>query len=132
MKGTVKLFKFIIDFMDELSDDEIQAILDNRASLKLQYTKAQKRRDNTGVKKIKKNVDIGEVRNKLEVMNSREEAEKYLVDLKLNKESLKQIAKFYNIAITTKDTNNRLVYKIVEGVVGAKLKFDVLLNTNLK
>lgn len=132
MKETVKLFKFIIDFIDELSDDDIQAILDNRASLKLQHTKTQKRRDNAGVKNVKKSVDIDEVRNKLEVMNSREEAEKYLVDLKLNKESLKQIAKFYNIVITTKDTNSRLVYKIVEGVVGSKLKFDVLLNTNLK
>ena len=108
MKETVKLFKFIINFIDELSDDDIQAILDNRASLKLQYKKAQKRRDNACIKKVKKNVDVDEVRNKLEVMNSREEAEKYLVDLKLNKESLKQIAKLYNIAITTKDTNNRL------------------------
>lgn len=132
MKETVKLFKFIINFIDELSDDDIQAILDNRASLKLQYKKAQKRRDNACIKKVKKNVDVDEVRNKLEVMNSREEAEKYLVDLKLNKESLKQIAKLYNIAITTKDTNNRLIYKIVEGIVGSKLKFEVLLNTNLK
>lgn len=41
-------------------------------------------------------------------------------------------AKKYNIPLGSKETNSQIVEKIVENIVGSKLKFDVLLNTNLK
>lgn len=44
----------------------------------------------------------------------------------------KSYCKRYNIPLGSKDTNVQIIDKLVENVVGSKLKFDALLNTDLK
>ena len=56
----------------------------------------------------------------------------YITSLELLKSELKAIAQKYNIPIGSKDTNTQIIDKIIENVVGSRLKFDALLNTNLK
>ena len=42
------------------------------------------------------------------------------------------MAKKYGVPIGSKETNSQIIDKIIENVVGSKLKFDALLNTDLK
>lgn len=56
----------------------------------------------------------------------------YITNLHLIKKELKAIAKKYNIPLGSKETNEQIVEKIIENIVGSKLRFDALLNTDLK
>lgn len=68
----------------------------------------------------------------MEAFSTREESMEYITSLELLKSELKAIAQKYNIPIGSKDTNTQIIDKIIENVVGSRLKFDALLNTNLK
>lgn len=75
---------------------------------------------------------LEEVCSKIESYTTREEVVEYINGLSLLKVDLKAIAKKYNIPLGSKETNQQIVEKIVENVVGSKLRFDALLNTDLK
>ncbi|MCS6105068.1 hypothetical protein DWV12_13475 [Clostridium botulinum] len=124
MKETIMTLKVIVDFFSQLTEEQISDIINNKAKLKLEYRKAKdnKKFDIKGIREICK---------KLENINSRDEGIKYLKSLNIRKNELKAIGKEYNIPFTTRDTNAQLIDKIIEGLVGAKLRFDALLNTNL-
>ncbi|HBJ1648789.1 TPA: hypothetical protein LA462_003337 [Clostridium botulinum] len=124
MKETIMTLKVIVDFLSQLTEEQISDIINNKAKLKLEYRKAKdnKKSDIKGIREICK---------KLENINSRDEGIKYLKSLNIRKNELKAIGKEYNIPFTTRDTNAQLIDKIIEGLVGAKLRFDALLNTNL-
>ncbi len=124
MKETIMTLKVIVDFLSQLTEEQISDIINNKAKLKLEYRKAKdnKKSDIKGIREICK---------KLENINCRDEGIKYLKSLNIRKNELKAIGKEYNIPFTTRDTNAQLIDKIIEGLVGAKLRFDALLNTNL-
>lgn len=128
MKETIAAFKFVLDFLSQLNEEQLSDVINNKAKLKLEYEKVtiNQERDTDNVENIK------EICNKIEALNSREEAIQYLQSININKNTLKAIVKQYNVPFTSKDTNAQLINKIVEGVVGAKLRFDALLNTNLE
>ena len=125
MKDTVTVLKLVIDFLDRLNENELYDIINHKAKLKLEYEKT----------KVSVDYDterVSEICKKLETITIREEATEYLKSLNINKNTLKEIVRQYNIPCTSKDTNTELIVKIVESVVGAKLRFDALLNTNLE
>lgn len=57
---------------------------------------------------------------------------KYINSLSLLKVDLKENAKKYNIPLGSKETNSQIIKKIVENVIGSKLRFNALLSTDLK
>ncbi|NFO31872.1 hypothetical protein FDB41_16890 [Clostridium botulinum] len=124
MKETIMTLKVIVDFLSQLTEEQISDIINNKAKLKLEYRKAEDNKK-SDIKCIR------EICKKLENINSRDEGIKYLKSLNIRKNELKAIGKEYNIPFTTRDTNAQLIDKIIEGLVGAKLRFDALLNTNL-
>lgn len=136
MKDTVKVMKFIFNFLDQLSESELTDVLNNKVELKLE----SKSNKNTITKKDTKNTSsnnlptnqLKDICDGLETMSSRAVAMDYLEKQNITKANLKAIASRYNIPVTTKDTNAKLIAKIVEGVVGSKLRFDALLDTDLK
>ena len=75
---------------------------------------------------------IDEVCDEIEKFTTREDAIEYISQLSLLKVDLKAIATKYNIPMGSKETNTQMIDKIVENVVGSKLRFDALLNTDLK
>lgn len=134
MKDTLKIMKFIIDFLDQLSESELSDVINNKVKLRLEYTSSNKHGINkvekgTSAKSIGEN-EIKDICNGLEKLSSRELAIEYLEKYNITKVTLKAIANRYNIPVTTKDTNAKLINKIVEGVVGSKLRFDALLDTD--
>lgn len=125
MKEQVQLLKIVFDFLDRLSEEQLQLLLLKKAKIKFEMEKEIINAPTT-------QVCLEEVCSKIEAFTTREEAIEYINTLSLLKADLKIIAKKYNIPLGSKETNGQIVEKIIENVVGSKLKFDALLNTDLK
>ncbi|MCM1201979.1 MAG: hypothetical protein NC312_12180 [Bacteroides fragilis] len=125
MKEQVQLLKTVFDFLDRLSEEQLQLLLSKKAKIKFEM---EKEIINTPATQI----CLEEVCSKIEEFTTREEAIEYINTLSLLKADLKIIAKNYNIPLGSKETNGQIAEKIIENVVGSKLKFDALLNTDLK
>lgn len=136
MKDTVTVMNFIFNFLDKLSESELKDVVNNKVELKLERKDIPKPITKKDTKKTSSNNllsnEIKDICDGLETMVSREVAKDYLEKQNITKANLKAIASKYNIHVTTKDTNSKLIAKIVEGVVGSKLRFDALLDTELK
>lgn len=125
MKEQIQLLKIVFEFLDHLSEEQLKLLMTKKAKLRLEVDK-----DPVEVPAVQ--IGIDEVCDKIETYTTREEAIKYVDSLALLKADLRSIAKKYNIPLGSKETNQQIIEKIVENVVGSKLKFDALLNTDLK
>lgn len=126
MKNQIQLLKIVIDFLDGLSEEQLRMIATKKTRLTLET-------ENTTKKEIKSlPICVDEICEKMEAFSTREEAMEYITNLGLLKSELKAIAQKYNLPIGSKDTNTQIIDKIIENVVGSRLKFDALLKTNLK
>lgn len=124
MKNEIKLIKIIVDMLDNLTEEQLSAILEKRAHLRLEFSAVQKE------SKISSEFS-DEFYVQLENCPSREIAQELFEKNNFKKTILKTIARHYSIPIGSKDSNSQIIDKIIETVVGSKLKFDTLLNTNL-
>lgn len=124
MKEQLKLFKILLDTIDRLSEEELSALLSGKAYLKFELSGEQKTNEPS-------HTIPDAFLAQLESCHSRESAQKYFDEANFSKITLKAIAKHYSIPIGSKDTNSQIIDKIIEIVVGSKLKYDTLLNTNL-
>ncbi|MFG6367490.1 MAG: hypothetical protein K1W16_03525 [Lachnospiraceae bacterium] len=126
MKEQIQLFKIVFDFLDNLSEEELQLLISKKARLNLEIEK-------TITEESKPmHVCVEKICEKIEGFSTREDALEYITGLSLLKAELKAVAKKYDIHIGSKETNNQIAEKIIENVVGSKLRFDALLNTDLK
>lgn len=124
MKDQIQLFKVVIDVLNQLSEEQLNDLVSKKARLRLEYPKKPEESQSALM-------PIDEICVKLDAFQSREEAYAFFEGLTITKADLKNIAKQYNIPLASKDTNAQLIEKIIENVVGSKLRFDALLNTNL-
>lgn len=126
MKEQIQLFKIIFDFLDNLSEEQLKLLIAKKARLNVEIEKTITEES----KPI--HICVEEICEKIEGFSTREDALEYITGLSLLKAELKAIAKKYDIPIGSKETNNQIAEKIIENVVGSKLRFDALLNTDLK
>lgn len=120
MKDVLSVLKIVSDFLNTLTDENIKDLIEGKATLKIEYPKAKKK------KEPKKNSLI-DICYTLELMETRSSARDYLNSANLTNKDLKIIAKEYNIPIMSKDKKSVIIEKIVEGIVGSKIRFDTLL-----
>ncbi len=125
MKDQIQLFKIVFDFLDNLSEEQLKLLIAKKARLNVEVEKTVTEEP----KPI--HICVEEICEKIEGFSTREDALGYITGLSLLKTELKAIAKKYDIPIGSKETNDQIVEKIIENVVGSRLKFDALLNTNL-
>jgi len=124
MKDTVALLKVIFDFLSSLSDEQLRNLIEKKIKLRIDNQKQ--------LEPEKKTVpDVGEICAKLNIFTTKEQARDLFNNIVADKPTLKEIAKHYSIPVLSNDTNAQLVDKIIENVVGAKMKFDTLLNTKI-
>lgn len=69
---------------------------------------------------------------RLNQFSSREEAVSFLVDSKLTKTVLLDLCKSLKIHTIKSDTKDRLIQKIVESLIGARLRSEAIKLTDLK
>jgi len=143
MREYIRLTKVVFDTLEQLSDSQLDDILNNRAKLSIEYVNTEQKEHTQEIKEISDKVDktpnkvatvaipsnIEEIVNKLNTTKTREDASKLLASFK--KDQLRDIANHFEIPVGASYTKEKLKISIVEGVIGAKLHHDVLLNTNL-
>lgn len=125
----MQLLKVVFEFLECLPEDQLRMLAAKKAKL---YLKMETEKE---IKKVSEPITqsyLDDICNEIENFTTRGEAIEYINRLTLLKADLKIIAKKYNIPLGSKETNSQIVEKIVENIVGSKLKFDALLNTNLK
>lgn len=125
----MQLLKVVFEFLECLPEDQLKMLVAKKAKL---YLKMETEKE---IKKVSEPITqnyLDDICKEIENFTSRGEAIEYINRLTLLKADLKIIAKKYNIPLGNKETNSQIVEKIVENIVGSKLKFDALLNTNLK
>ena len=126
MKEQVQLLKIVFDFLDDLSEEQLEMLVNNKAKLNLVVEKVEVNKTNIS------EIYVDDICENMEHFTTREEALEYITSLSLLKNQLKAMAKKYGVPIGSKETNSQIIDKIIENVVGSKLKFDALLNTDLK
>ncbi len=125
MKEQIELMKVMFDFLDHLSEEQLRMLISKKAKLRLEIEREIVAEPTT-------QICLDEICDEIEKFTTREDAIEYISKLSLLKIDLKAIAKKYNIPMGSKETNTQIIEKIVENVVGSKLRFDALLNTDLK
>ena len=124
MKDNVLLLKIIFDFLSQLNEKQLDDLLNKKAKLKLDTIEKEI--------EVTKDFSLNSICNELERKNSREDALEYLGELNLNKQNLKTLVRYYKIPMASKATNIQMTDAIIEAVIGSKLRYDALYNTELK
>lgn len=124
MKETVKLFNIIFEFLNECSEEEISELLEKKATIIIQ------KKELSSKSHLSLSIDDAFF-EKLENAQSREDAYQLFQLFSFKKSQLKEIGAHYSISFGNKENNVVMVEKIVEAVVGSKLKHRALLNVNL-
>lgn len=125
MKDNIKLMKLVFDFLDKLSESQINELLTKKSKLKVEkLVKEDKEMSNNEMEKI------DNIYKDLVKVNTREEAIALLESNKLNKKELKILASSFKVLVNSKDSNQIIIKKIVEAAIGSKIKFNTLLKGN--
>ncbi len=121
-----KLFRVIATVIDNLSDDEIDNLLSGKATLIYHAPPISKDGQKEPLKI--KNEDI---LNKLSKCKDREEAKVILSEVP-NKDTLTAIAKSLKVHVVKYDRREDIENKLIEFVIGAKLRTEALDSLNMK
>lgn len=76
-------------------------------------------------------IEINNLASNIKEFNSREETQKYIEDLKLKKDDLLAIGKVVNANISKKDNKQKIIEKIIDATVGAKLRVEAISQIDL-
>lgn len=127
MKNDVQLLKIVVDFLSRLSDEQVNDLLNKNARLTLEAV--SKKKDTP--KSPQDEETLANICAQINAFSTREDAQTYFATKKFSKKMLQTIAKSYDIALTSKDSRETITNKIIETLIGSKLRFDALLTTDL-
>ncbi|MCL1997570.1 MAG: hypothetical protein FWG65_02250 [Turicibacter sp.] len=128
LKEYAQLNNVIFTFLAALREDELRDLTSGRARLELIYSnKAQLPAKPRIVSK-----KTSMICEHIETLDSREEGRKYLNSLKLKRSELIEICRFYSTGVMAKDTKATLTDKIIEMVIGAKLRSSAIYRVDVK
>lgn len=125
MKSSTKLLKIVSNFLDRCSDTELKELLNGKAKLEIVMPQTKLSQEQT-------TEDIEGILTSLQAFTTVEEVKDFLMRKSYSKATLRSIAKLSDVILTSKDTNEQIVDKIVERFIGAKLRYDSLLNMDTK
>lgn len=115
-----------INFLDKLSEEEKLAL--KVGELKIKYSTI---RDANASEKKVDCLDIGMIVEKLKSLNTREETNEYLNLLALKRDSLERIIRELDLPYNKKDRIDKMKEKIVEGIVGFRLRSEAIQSNSL-
>lgn len=117
MNNTVKTLKVLVDYLDGLSEQDIKALMNKNAKLKVEYNNKNSISNRTMNEKVVRETDVIFIGKRLEIINSKDEGEYYLRELKITKSELIALANEYKISTSPRDTSEKLISKIVDGII---------------
>jgi len=127
----VALLKILLRELDSVSDDELGDILAGKSTRRILHKPTRKPK--RGEKPLSVN-DIDALINKLSASGSREHARAILASdaTTMTRSTLGTVAKALKVHVNKHDTRDALLDKIVEAVVGVRLRSEAILGLNLK
>lgn len=130
MNSNILLMKIVFEFLNGLDDSQIEDLINKKVCLKLQPTLEHDKGKETSIPETDE-YSIDPICTTLEEKMTRDDARVYLTEMGLNKATLKLLVKHYKIPLTSKATNPQMIDAIIEAVVGSKIRYEALYNTNL-
>jgi hypothetical protein len=125
------LLKIFFDSLSELSSKRLEELAEGKLVIKFEYLQDDKVKKLAPPKAQPKAESVpDEVCEKVNAFNSREAAREYLENLNYKKSQLIEIARYFKIFLASEDTKALIISKIIEGVVGSKLRFAALLDSD--
>ena len=125
LKNSVQLSSVVFGFLATLSEEQLEALVNEKAKLKLDY--------GSEARSVKKPAaDIEHLCAFLKTVETREKAKTHFEELRIDKSTLLEVAKHYNIPLMSKDSKAQLLDKIIEATVGSRLRSDAIFRTKLK
>lgn len=130
---TLTILQIVSNLLNSLSDDQYNELLNGNG--KLVY-KENTKKISRGQEKLQKTDDISyeSLGEKIRLCKTREEAFQVIRNepsLKTKSELIK-LAHILEVHIIKRDTREKIEEKIVESVVGSKIRFETIKNINLK
>ena len=126
----LSLLKVLTVSFASLSDDQYEKLLSGQA--RLVYQELSKSPGKAKSKNLPDDKEINEHINRLTLFSSREEAQAYLKATKLTRAGLGEIASQLRVHLLKSDKKEQMINKIVEAVVGARLRSEAIRDTDLK
>lgn len=133
------LLKAVVQALKELDESQYQQLLEGKG--RIQFIDLEPRvttgKSKKGKAPPKTKLTVEELHvlaNQLQTCQTREEARELLYkgDLALLKENLTQLARLLGIHVDKNDRNKTIEDKIVESVVGVRLRSEAIRGLNLK
>ncbi|WP_417746720.1 hypothetical protein [Rosistilla oblonga] len=125
---SVAAMRLIAKELQALTDEEKASLLDGSARLRLSVEDRSPARSSNAKSP---NLDaLNSVKQRLEVCETRDSATRLLEDEKLSKAGLQSLARMLDLPCQKSDTVDRLVEKIVEAVIGYKLRSKAIQGTS--
>jgi len=119
----VALLKLVTKELQNLTAEQKTEVLDGNAKLKLIV-------ESKGVKRTEKSaetpIDIDALREQLENCKTRDDAKGILKSLSVSKTSLQKLTRQLELPVQRDDDIERLVVRIVESVVGFRLRSQAI------
>ena len=131
--NTLKIFKILEKVLNELEADEYEGLINEMGQLvyqpigKSEISNVVKRNEGSN----SPNPNIDEIVQKLGDAKTKEEGNEIL-SLKLKKVVLLDVAGAFSVHVRKNDTKETIIFKIIESVIGAKLRSEAIKQTELR
>lgn len=125
MKESIAILKIVCDFLDRCSEDDLVLLRTGKAKIRIEYQKEKPVHQEP-------NTNISEILNEVAQLTTIEAAKTYFAEKKYSKTILKKIAEGNGISVPSKETNEQIINRIIEVLIGSKLRYDALLNMDTK
>ena len=113
-----------IDYLDSLSDEN--KILLASGDISINYSISKKCKKGKSLGWSLDDAEIESIIMKLKAFDNREEAESYLKNMQMSKESYKALVKILDLPYNKKDNLTQMRAKIIEGTVGYRLRSEAI------
>jgi len=126
MTGTseaIALLQRVSEFLKKLSPEDAQALETGEAKLAVVHKTAPKR----AAAAVPLSLDVEQVNTDLKAISDRAAAARYLMDLKLKRPQLVELAKALDVPVASKDSMATMIAKMVEQKVGYRLDTNAIL-----
>jgi len=120
-----KALRILATTIESLREEEVELLLEGKG--KLTFAPSEKPK----VVQVEQSVDHAELMTRLNECKDRDEARKVLLSV-TTKDALTSLAKSQKLYITKNDRREDIESKIIEFVIGAKLRTEAIQTLNLK
>jgi hypothetical protein len=117
------LLRRLADFLENRSDEELFPLFEQASKL---LPPVSRKKPPGPVKNFKASAFVLEISKQLRQLPTRESGETLLKDRAPNREALEALARHLNLPVQRDDTIDKLRAKIVENVIGSRLRSDAI------